>query len=215
VRHRVLERSEVVRSAGPLLTEAARFIGHTAIRNRGSIGGSMAHADPAAELPAVLAALDGVVEARGVQGTRLIAADDFFAGSFTTSLEPDELLTAVRIPRLPRGSGCSFQEVSRRGADFAIVGVAAVVRLDSDGTVTEARLAFSGVDSRPVRPAAAESLMTGAAPSDGLWENAAREAAAVLEPPSDLHGSAPYRRHLAAVLAERALNEAFRRARED
>lgn len=214
VRHRTIERSEVVRRANPLLAYAVRFVGHAAIRTRGTIGGSLAHADPAAELPVVLAVLDGAADARSTRGTRTIPARELFAGFLTTSLEPDELLTAVRIPALPPGTGWSFQELSRRSGDFAIVGVAATIQLDGSGNVTEARLAFSGVDSTPVRATGAESVLSGVAPSADLWSSAAREAAAALEPASDIHGSAAYRRHLAAVLAERALNEAYSRALE-
>ena len=214
VRHRAIERSDVVRTANPLLAHAVRFIGHSAIRNRGTVGGSIAHADPAAELPAILLALDGEVEARSTRGTRTIPAPAFFEGFLTTSLEPDELLTAVRVPALLAGTGWSFQEFSRRSGDFAIVGVAATVRLDSNGKVADARLAFSGVDQVPVRATTAESVLTGATPSDDLWKSAAHAAASPLEPASDIHGSAAYRKHLAAVLAERALREAHDRARD-
>jgi carbon-monoxide dehydrogenase medium subunit len=211
-RHRAIERSDVVRAANPLLADAVRFIGHGAIRNRGTIGGSVAHADPAAELPAVLLALDGEVEARSARGTRTISASALFEGFLTTSLEPDELLTAVRVPSWP-GGGWSFNEFSRRSGDFAIVGVAATVRLDGKGTVGEARLAFSGVDQVPVRAAAAEAALVGQTPTGDLWKSAANTAAASLEPGSDIHGSSTYRKHLAAVLAERALTEAHDRAR--
>ena len=214
VRHRAIERSDVVRTANPLLAHAVRFIGHSAIRNRGTVGGSIAHADPAAELPAILLALDGEVEARSTRGTRTIPAPAFFEGFLTTSLEPDELLTAVRVPALLAGTGWSFQEFSRRSGDFAIVGVAATVRLDGNGKVADARLAFSGVDQVPVRATTAESVLTGATPSDDLWKSAAHAAASPLEPASDIHGSAAYRKHLAAVLAERALREAHDRARD-
>ena len=184
---------EVVRTANPLLAHAVRFIGHSAIRNRGTVGGSIAHADPAAELPAVLLALDGEVDARSARGTRTVPASAFFEGFLTTSLEPDELLTAVRVPALPGGTGWSFQEFSRRSGDFAIVGVAATVQLDGNGKVGEARLAFSGADQVPVRAIAAESQLAGATPSDELWKSAAHAAAAPLEPASDIHGSAAYR----------------------
>jgi carbon-monoxide dehydrogenase medium subunit len=214
VRHHTVETSDVVQAASPLLAYATRFIGHRAIRNRGTIGGSIAHADPAAELPTVLVVLDGAVDASSAQGTRTIPGSELFTGFLTTSIAPDELLTAVRIPAWPTGTGWSFQEFSRRSGDFAVVGVAATVRLGRASTVAEARLAFLGVGTRPVRATAAESMLAAAAPSDQLWRDAAREAAAPLDPPSDLHGSAAYRKHLAAVLAERALREAHQRARE-
>jgi len=214
VRHRSIERSDVVQRANPLLAHAVRFIGHSAIRNRGTVGGSIAHADPAAELPAVLLVLEGEVEARRAQGTRTVPAAALFEGFLTTALQPDELLTAIRVPPMPAGTGWSFQEFSRRSGDFAIVGVAATVRLDGNGNVGEARLAFSGVDQVPLRATAAESLLAGATPSDDLWKSAAHAAATPLEPASDIHGSAAYRTHLAAVLAERALREAHDRARD-
>src|SRR5438067_3440046 len=137
VRHRVAERSEQVANRNPLLAAAMRFIGHAAIRNRGTIGGSIAHADPAAELPAVLLALDGeaVVESR--RGTRIIPAAQLFQGFLTTAVEPDELLTAVRVPSLPGSAGWSFQEFSRRSGDCAVVGVATVLGVGGDGRIAE------------------------------------------------------------------------------
>lgn len=212
VRHRAIERSAAVRAANPMLAYAVGFIGHGAIRNRGTIGGSLAHADPAAELPAVLLVLDGEIEARSARGARTVAAADLFEGFLTTSLAADELLTTVRVPPLPAGTGWSFREFSRRSGDFAIVGVAATVRLDANGNVGEARLAFSGVDQKPVRATDAESQLAGATPSDDVWKTAARAAAAPLAPGSDIHGSTAYRKHLAAVLAEGALREAYQRA---
>jgi carbon-monoxide dehydrogenase medium subunit len=214
VRHRVIERSEVVRRENPLLASAVRFIGHAAIRTRGTIGGSLAHADPAAELPMLLVALDGEVEARSSRSGRTVPASELFEGFLTTSLHADELLTSIRIPALPSGTGWSFQEFSRRSGDFAIVGVAATVRLDDDGNVAEARLALSGVDTVPVRATSTESMLAGQTPSDDLWSSAGREAAAHLEPSSDLHGSAAYRKQLASVLAQRALSEAHQRSME-
>ena len=214
VRHRTVERSDVVRSANPLLAHAVRFIGHAAIRNRGTVGGSIAHADPAAELPTVLALLDGEIEARSTKGTRTIGASDFFQGFLTTSLEPEELLTGVRVPSLASGTGWSFQEFSRRSGDFAIVGVAATLQLDASGNIGEARLAFSGVDTQPVRATNAEAMLAGSTPSDELWADAGHEAASPLEPASDIHGSSAYRKHLAGVLAKRALQEAHDRAKD-
>jgi carbon-monoxide dehydrogenase medium subunit len=215
VRHHRVESDDAVRGASPLLAAAAGFIGHRAIRNRGTVGGSIAHADPAAELPAVLLALDASVEAQSSRGTRTVAADELFTGFLSTSLEADELLTAVRVPPWPAHAGWSFHEFNRRSGDFAIVGVAAVVRLRAAGTIDHARLAFLGVDSRPVRAEAAENSLIGARPSAETWAAAANDAAASLSPTSDFHGSASYRKHLAAVLAERALHDAHRRASED
>ena len=210
VRQRAVERSADVAAANPLLAAAVRFIGHAAIRNRGTVGGSIAHGDPAAELPAVLVALDGEVEVASRRGTRRIAAADLYAGFLTTAVEPDELLTAVHLPSLAPGTGWSFQELSRRSGDFAIAGVAATVRLDG-GTIAEARIALSGMDQTPVRATAGEATLAGQAPSADLWVAAAADAVGALDPPADLHGTSEYRRHLAGVLIRRALVEAHER----
>jgi carbon-monoxide dehydrogenase medium subunit len=212
VRHRVAERSPTVRSANPLVADALGLIGHVAIRNRGTIGGSTAHADPAAELPAVLLALDGEVDATSRRGVRRIPASELFRGFLTTSLEPDELLTAVRFPAWQSGTGWSFQEFSRRSGDFAIAGVAATVAVDGGGLIREARIALSGVATTPARAAGAEAALIGQRPTDEAWAAASEAAAAGLEPPSDVHGSAAYRCHLVAVLTRRALRQAHERA---
>jgi carbon-monoxide dehydrogenase medium subunit len=213
VRQRAAERSDVVKAANPLVAAAITFIGHTAIRNRGTIGGSVAHADPAAELPAVLLALDGEVHAQSSRGPRTIPAATFFNGFLTTALEPDELLTTVQFPAWTAGTGWSLQEVSRRSGDFAIAGVVTTLRLD-DGKIAEGRMAFSGVGATPMRAESAELMLIGEAPSSELWQAAAETAAAELDPPSDLHGTTAYRRHLAAVLARRSLAEAHDRAED-
>lgn len=212
VRQRVIERSAAVAAASPLLPTAVRFIGHAAIRNRGTIGGSIVHADPAAELPAVLLALDGQVEATSQRGIRRVGASEFFSGYLMTALEPDELLTAVQFQPWAVGAGWSFQEFSRRSGDFAIAGAAAVLRLDGNGVIADVRIALSGVSDTPVRAAKAEAALAGQAPSEEAWTAGSADAVAGLEPPSDLHGSAAYRRYLAAALIQRALREAHRRA---
>jgi carbon-monoxide dehydrogenase medium subunit len=213
-RHRDVERSQVVAQANPLLSAAVGYIGHTAIRNRGTIGGSVAHADPAAELPTVLVALDGEIEARSSRGVRTIAAADFFEGFLTTALDPDELLTEVRFPVLPARTGWSIQEFSRRNGDFGVVTVVVTVAVDSGGRVSEARIAFGGVASKAVRAPSAEGALIGQVPSAELWKAAAQEAASGLDPSRDLHGTPQYRRHLAGVLTERALVEAHGRLEE-
>jgi aerobic carbon-monoxide dehydrogenase medium subunit len=210
-RHRDIERSELVARANPLLAAAVKLIGHTAIRNRGTIGGSVAHADPAAELPAILLALDGEIEARSSRGARTIAAADFFDGFLTTTLQPDELLTEVRFPGLPAGGGWSIQEFSRRSGDFGVVTVVVALAAGSNGTISEARVAFGGVAGTAVRAPSAEGALAGQTPSAALWKAAGREAAAGLDPPGDLHSTPEHRRHLAAVLTERALVEAYGR----
>ena len=210
-RHRDVERSELVARANPLLAAAVKLVGHAAIRNRGTIGGSVAHADPAAELPTVLVALDGEIEARSSRGTRTIAAAEFFEGFLTTTLQPDELLTEVRFPALPAGSGWSIQEFSRRSGDFGVVTVAVTLTAGTDGRIGEARVAFGGVAGTAVRAPSAEAALAGQTPSAELWKAAGQEAAAGLDPPGDLHSTPEHRRHLAAVLTERALAEAYDR----
>jgi carbon-monoxide dehydrogenase medium subunit len=207
-RQRAAERSAVVRRDAPLLQEALGHIGHPQIRNRGTIGGSLAHADPAAELPTVAVALDATLVVQRAGGERTVPAADFFTGFFTTTIEPEELLTSVRIPAVPSNAGCSYKEFSRRHGDFAVVGVAAVVALGADATVSQARIALSGVGSVPVRASGAESVLTGQRPSAQLWEAAGAAAAREIEPTSDLHGSAEYRRRLAGHLVAEALETA-------
>jgi aerobic carbon-monoxide dehydrogenase medium subunit len=214
VRHRAIERSETVRSGNPLLASAVRFIGHATIRNRGTIGGSVAHADPAAELPAVLLALDGEVEVRSLRGSRTIPTEALFQGFLTTSLEADELLTAVSVPAWVEGTGWSFQEFSRRSGDFAVAGVAVEMRLDGDDRIGDVRIAFSGVAPTPVRARTVERALVGESPSAEVFAGAAGEATADLDPPSDLHGTTNYRRYLARSLVRRSLLEAYGRAKE-
>lgn len=211
VRHRTLERTGALTGANPLLGEAVAQIGHVAIRNRGTIGGSLAHGDPAAELPTCLVALEGRVEATSRRGTRAIAAAELFDGFFTTTLADDEVLSAVVLPALSPGTGWSFTEFSRRSGDFAIVGVAATLGVGADGRIGTARLAFCGVGPTPLDASGALGV-TGEVPAADLWPEAGRRAAADLDPASDIHGSAEYRKHLAAVLAARALATAAARA---
>jgi carbon-monoxide dehydrogenase medium subunit len=196
------ERSADVRRHAPLMAEALPLIGHSAIRNRGTVGGSIAHADPAAELPAVaLAAGAELVVASAARGERVIAADDFFQGYFTTALEPDEVLTSVRFPVAPAGTGARFEEAARRHGDFAMVGVGATVRLEGDA-VADARLVLIGMADTPVRARAAEQALVGATPGDDLFTAAGAAAVEGLTPPSDLHASSAYRRHVAGVLRD-------------
>ena len=212
-REYVAEDSETVASTVPLLAAALPLIGHEAIRSRGTIGGSLAHADPAAELPAVARALDAEFVVRGQSGERVVPAAEWFEGFLTTSRRPDELLTEVRFPAAERGTGISFQEVARRHGDFAIVGLAASLTL-SDGAISDARLAFSGVSDVPVRAVGAEDLLVGEVPSPELFDEAARRATDDIDPPADLHGSSDYRRKVAAALARRGLRAAADNAYE-
>ncbi len=207
-REYVAEESAAVAEAVPLLAAALPLIGHEAIRNRGTIGGSLAHADPAAELPAVARALDAEFVVRSASETRVIPAADWFEGYLSTARRPDEMLTEVRFPVAAPGTGAAFQEVARRHGDFAIVGLAAQLTVTDDGTISDARLAFSGVADVPVRAGDAEDLLKGQRPSAELFAEAARVATAGLEPPADLHGSSEYRKKVAAALVRRGLRAA-------
>ena len=212
-RQRAIERSELIKARQPLLHTATRFIAHPQIRNRGTIGGSLAHADPAAEYPAVALALDAELVAAGPNGARTIHAADFFVTYLTTALEPSDILTEVRLPVLPGRTGWSFTEVSRRHGDFALAGVAATLTLDDDNRCSAARIALFGVGSKPMRAQAAEELLIGEQPGEQLVAEAALRASEQIEAPlSDVHASAEYRRHLARVLTRRALAEAVARA---
>jgi CO/xanthine dehydrogenase FAD-binding subunit len=192
-REYVAEDSATVGDAVPLLAAALPLIGHEAIRSRGTIGGSLAHADPAAELPAVALALDAEFVVRGRAGERVVPAADWFEGYLATSRRPDELLTEVRFPAAGPGTGVAFLEVARRHGDFAIVGLAVSLTL-ADGVISDARLAFAGVSDVPVRVTEAEDLLAGERPSAELFAEAARVATAALDPPADLNGSSEYRK---------------------
>jgi CO/xanthine dehydrogenase FAD-binding subunit len=211
-RQRVAERSPLL-DDWPLLRQAIQHIGHPAIRARGTVGGSLAHADPAAELPAAIVALDAELVLRDRAGQRTVAPAEFFRTYLTTALRPDELLVEVRIPPQPPRTGSAFQEISRRHGDFALVGVAALVTLDEHGTVNRARIIFTGAGDVPVRAEAAERALVGGLPDATIVSQAARLAADQLDPPSDVHASATYRREVAEVLARRALSLAVERAR--
>jgi carbon-monoxide dehydrogenase medium subunit len=206
-REYVAEESGTVADSLPLLAAALPLIGHEAIRSRGTIGGSLAHADPAAELPAVARALDAEFVVRGPSGTRVIPAAQWFDGYLTTSRRPDELLAEVRFPAAGPGTGVSFEEVARRHGDFAIVGLAASLVL-SGGVISDARLVFAGVSDVPVRATAAEDLLAGERPSAELFDEAARRATEDLDPPADLHGSSDYRKTVAAAVVRRGLRAA-------
>ena len=212
-REYMAEESETVAETVPLLAAALPLIGHEAIRSRGTLGGSLAHADPAAELPAVARALDAEFVVRSESGERVIPAAEWFEGYLTTSRRPEEILVEVRFPVAEPGTGVAFQEVARRHGDFAMVGLAASLTL-ADGTITDARLAFSGVADVPVRAVEAESLLRGQQPSAELFAEAARVATADLDPPADLNGSSEYRKQVAAALVRRGLQAAADNADE-
>jgi len=210
-RHTELATSAAVRERAPLLAEAARHVGHAAIRNRGTLGGSVAHADPAAELPAALVALDARLRVTGPRGARVIAAALFFRGLLATALETDEILTEVLVPAAEPGWG--FVEIARRPGDFALAGVAAMLRVapGAPSRCEQVRLVGFGVGDRPLRLTGAERLLTGSALEPESAARAGAAAGADCDPPGDVHGSAEYRRHLATVLTERALLQALPR----
>ena len=193
----------------PLLAAAAPWIGHPPIRARGTVGGSLAHADPAAELPAVAVALDaGFVAVRAGGGVRTIPASTFFTGYLSTALAPSDLLTQIRFPAAAPGTGAAFTEFARRRGDFALVGCAAQITAPG-GVITDARICLSGVAPTPVRCPAAEQIMLGQGCLDpSLLDAAADSATVYLSPPGDLHASGDYRQHLASVLVRRAITRA-------
>lgn len=210
-RQRAIEFSPVVAERVPLLREATRWVGHLPIRSRGTVGGSIAHADPSAEYPAVLTALEGEVVARSAAGQRVLKAAELFETYLTTTLAPDEILTEVRLPAMVKGAGWAFEEFARRHGDFAIVGVAAVIERQGE-RCARARLATAGTGPVPRRLREAEEVLE----ADGLGptaiECAAARAAEVVEPDGDIHATADYRRNLTRVLTVRAVTRAVARA---
>jgi carbon-monoxide dehydrogenase medium subunit len=211
MRQRDLEFSPEVARHCPLLAEALRYVGHRQTRNRGTIGGSLAHADPAAELPAVCAAYDAVVHIASIRGIRAVPFAEFTTGFMATVLEPDEMIAAVELPIWRLGHGHGFHEFARRHGDFALAGVAALLDVGADNIVRRAALALFGVAEQPVRLDAAEATLTGKAIDSTAIQTAAA-AAWLVEPISDIHAGGEYRRHLAQVLSARALTDAARRA---
>ncbi|OLC08795.1 MAG: hypothetical protein AUH42_00600 [Gemmatimonadetes bacterium 13_1_40CM_70_11] len=210
-RQRAVERDPTVARDAPLLAEAMPFIAHPQIRNRGTIGGSLAHADPAAELPAVMLALDAKLQARGSGGARWMPAGEFYTGLFETALAPGELLVDIAIPLPAARSGSAFAEVARRHGDYALAGVAVVVTVDDAGRCREARIALLSVGDGPVLARNAAKAITGESPTPQAIREAAEAAAAKdIDPPGDIHASPAYRRQLVSVLVRRALERAFR-----
>jgi len=212
-RHVQVEKSPKVLDKLPLLYATMPKIAHPQIRNRGTIGGSLAHADPAAELPALLRAMRGQIKAQSARGERWIDADDFFVDFFTTALQPDEILTEVRLPGLGPNSGWAVDEISRRHGDFALVGVTTVVQVDASGACDEARMVFFGVGDGPMLAETAAGVLQGEKPTAEAILAAAEAAAEKdVDPPTDVHATTAYRRHLVKVLAQRTLAQAFARA---
>jgi aerobic carbon-monoxide dehydrogenase medium subunit len=211
-RERDVELTPGLRERCTMVVDAIEQIGHVAIRNRGTVCGSLAHADPAAEWTALALVLDGEVDLIGPGATRTVPASEFLVSYFTTALASDEIMTRVRL-RLPGGrSGSCFLELARRHGDFAIVGVGALVTLDGDGSIADARLGLIGVGQTAVRATQAEAVLRGGRPTSTLFAEAAKAAAAGIDPNGDIHASADYRRHVADVLVRRALDTALERA---
>lgn len=211
VRQSALEHSVEAARHAPLLVEAVRFVAHPPIRHRGTVVGSLAHADPAAQLPAAVLALGGEIVLVSSRGERTVPVADFFQGPFATAALADELLKEYRAPTWPTGTGYAFVELSRTYGGFPVAGAAALLHLDG-GRVDRAAIGLCAVAGTPVRAQPAEERLQGEKPSAKLLESAAEKAAATLEPPSDVHGSAAYRRKVARVLIRRALELALSRA---
>jgi aerobic carbon-monoxide dehydrogenase medium subunit len=210
VRQRALERWAAVHA--PLCAEALRHLGHLAIRTRGTVVGSLVHADPAAELPALFLCCDGALAIRGPAGERIVPAGALFQGPLTTSIGAEALAVEARFPLPDDRTGWGFAEVARRHGDFALAGAVALLRRDAGGRADHVRLALFGVGGTPVRGAAAEAELLGREPTAARRREAARAAAAALDPPADIHATSDYRRRAASVLAERALAAALARA---
>ena len=208
-RHEAVEASPLVARHTPLLAQAMPYVGHRAIRTRGTVGGSVALADPAAELPACLVALDALVRVAGPGGKREIPSGRFFRGIYTTDLAPSEIVTAVVVPSIPPGWRSHFAELARRQGDFALVGLAAHCRVEG-GAIKEARLAFCGVGATPVRASRAEAALFGRRPDAAVLAEAGRALDADLDPSDDIHASAALRRHLGRVLLARGMSEITR-----
>jgi CO/xanthine dehydrogenase FAD-binding subunit len=214
-RQREVERSPLVAKLAPLIAETMPHIAHPQIRNRGTIGGSLAHADPSSELPAVMVALDANFLLRKKDGERMVSARDFFIDLFTTALEPDELLTEIQVPLLSPQTGWAFKEIARRHGDYALVGVAAIVAVDANSKCQQARLVFLSVGNGPVVAEQAAQALIGQTPSPKLFQETAQLASEKdIDPPTDIHASSEFRRHLAKVLTEQALAVAFDRAKK-
>jgi CO/xanthine dehydrogenase FAD-binding subunit len=210
-RERAIEKSGLVAEQCPLLSEVSKWIGHVTIRNRGTVGGCIAHNDPTGEYPLAAVLLGAEVTVQGPNGVRTIPIQDFFITYLTTALEPNEIVTEVRFPKMPKSMGWAFQEFARRHGDFAIVETGALLTMDGD-TVRDARIAIGGAGPVAFRATEGEDVLRGQKLTDEVIEQAAEKAGDMTEPESDIHGSAEYRTHLAKVLTRRALKEAQDRA---
>ncbi|BAA81231.1 aldehyde dehydrogenase, middle subunit [Aeropyrum pernix K1] len=210
--HNEIEESSLLKEKNPLLSETASKIGDLQVRNMGTIGGSLAHADPAADYPAALAALEASVVLRSKAGERVVKLEDFIIGPYITDLQPSELLVEVRVPSLSGRFGTAYEKLVFRASDFAIVGVAALVQLSGDGTAEKVRVGLTGVDEKPVRARGVEEELEGKRLSEDLIARAAERASEGINPPTDIRASAEYRKRMARALTKRALTRAFRKA---
>ena len=214
-RQRTVEQSSLVRERNPLLAASLPYIGHFQIRNRGTVGGSLAHADPAAELSAVSMALEAEVVLASDGTQRVVKAADLFVTYYTTDMAPTELLTEIRIPAWPAGWGWGFEEVSRRSGDFALVGAATVIRLDENEACQDARITLFGIGGTPVRMQTAETALLGRKVDDATLQEIGGMVSKELDPDSDIHASTEYRREVGGVLVRRTLEAALARAKGD
>ena len=213
VRWRDILDSEPLRKAHPLLVSAIGHVAHYQVRNRGTIGGSLAYADPAAEMPGIAVACDATIAITGKSGTRTVAASDFFLGALTTALEPDELITEVTLPAWPAARRWGFEEFARRRGDFALAAVAVFYDEDANGRAKDAHIGVIGASNRPIRIKEAEATLNGRTVTEATAVEAGRAVSAAVNPPDDIHGSAAYRRSLVGTLTERALMRAASGAR--
>jgi aerobic carbon-monoxide dehydrogenase medium subunit len=211
--YRDLIHSEEVRRRVPVLAEAASKVGDPLVRARGTLVGSLAHADPAGDMPAVILALDGTIKAVGPNGSREIKADDFFVDLLTTALQENEIATEVRVPTMAPGSGAAYVKFDQPASHYALTGVCAVVSLGDGGTIRAARIGITGVGPKAYRPTAVEQALVGKQPSEQVVSEAAKTAADGVDVQGDIHASSEYRAHLARVLTRRALMQAAERAR--
>jgi carbon-monoxide dehydrogenase medium subunit len=211
-RQRRIERDPLVTQIAPLLHETMPYIAHPQIRNRGTIGGSLVHADPAAELPVIAIALNARLRVQSATGEHWLAAEEFFLDMFTTALQPDELLVEIAFPTLPSGAGWSFMEFARRHGDYALIGVAAWIALDERGTCREARLVYLNAGNGPIDARSAAQLLHGQEISIDAIEAVAAAADREIAPTGNVHCTPAYQRHLARVLTRRALTQASARA---
>lgn len=207
-----LEGSEVVRERFPILVDTAEVIADPVVRNRATVGGNLAHGDPANDHPATMTALGAEIEATGPNGKRTIPVDDFFRGLFWTALEPGEILTEIRIPMPPERSGGAYMKLERKVGDYAIAAVAAQLTLGADGTVETVRIALTNAGSTPIRAIDAESALTGKKPNEAAIAAAAQKAGEAATPSADWRGSVEYKKEMARVLTTRALAKAVERA---